>query len=95
MSIICYFFITNINKLLLVLFVKIMVLIFIYNFIYKRSERFNKITRKVEIIFTIMMIDSKTCIVSVNSLTDSMAKDSNLNNLVNDIIKNIKDKNKV
>ena len=39
--------------------------------------------------------DHSTIVYSVNSLTDSMAKDSNLNNLVNDIIKNIKDKNKV
>ena len=39
--------------------------------------------------------DHSTIVYSVNSLTDSMAKDSNLNTLVNDIIKNIKDKNKV
>ena len=39
--------------------------------------------------------DHSTIVYSVTSVTESMEKDSNLKNLVNDIIKNIKDKSKV
>ncbi|MBR6243608.1 MAG: chromosomal replication initiator protein DnaA [Ruminococcus sp.] len=39
--------------------------------------------------------DHSTIVYSVTSVTEAMKKDSNLNNLVNDIIKNIKDKSKV
>ena len=39
--------------------------------------------------------DHSTIVYSVTSVTESMEKDNNLKNLVNDIIKNIKDKSKV
>ena len=39
--------------------------------------------------------DHSTIVYSVNSITEGIQKDSNLNNLVNDIIKNIKDRGKV
>jgi chromosomal replication initiator protein len=39
--------------------------------------------------------DHSTIVYSVTSVTESMEKDSNLKNLVNDIIKNIKDKSKI
>ncbi len=39
--------------------------------------------------------DHSTIVYSVTSVTESMEKDANLKNLVNDIIKNIKDKSKV
>lgn len=39
--------------------------------------------------------DHSTIVYSVTNIADGMKKDSNLNNLVNDIIKNIKDKSKV
>lgn len=39
--------------------------------------------------------DHSTIVYSVNSVADGIKKDSNLNNLVNDIIKNIRDKSKV
>lgn len=38
--------------------------------------------------------DHSTIVYSVNSVTDAIQKDSNLSNLVNDIIKNIRDKSK-
>ena len=38
--------------------------------------------------------DHSTIVYSVNSVTEAIAKDPNLSNLVNDIIKNIKDKGK-
>ena len=38
--------------------------------------------------------DHSTIVYSVNSVTEGIKKDSNLNNLVNDIIKNIRDKSK-
>ena len=38
--------------------------------------------------------DHSTIVYSVNSVTEAINKDSNLNNLVSDIIKNIKDKSK-
>ena len=38
--------------------------------------------------------DHSTIVYSVNSVTEAIQKDSNLSNLVNDIIKNIKDKGK-
>lgn len=39
--------------------------------------------------------DHSTIVYSVNSITESIKKDQNLSNLVNDIIKNIRDKSKV
>jgi chromosomal replication initiator protein len=39
--------------------------------------------------------DHSTIVYSVNSVADGIKKDANLNNLVNDIIKNIRDKSKV
>lgn len=39
--------------------------------------------------------DHSTIVYSVNSVAEGIKKDSNLNNLVNDIIKNIRDKSKV
>ncbi len=39
--------------------------------------------------------DHSTIVYSVNSVSEGIKKDSNLNNLVNDIIKNIRDKSKV
>lgn len=39
--------------------------------------------------------DHSTIVYSVNSVSEGIKKDANLNNLVNDIIKNIKDKSKV
>lgn len=39
--------------------------------------------------------DHSTIVYSVNSVTEGIKKDSNLNNLVTDIIKNIRDKSKV
>lgn len=39
--------------------------------------------------------DHSTIVYSVNSITEGIQKDANLNNLVNDIIKNIKDRGKV
>ena len=39
--------------------------------------------------------DHSTIVYSVNSVADGIKKDPNLKNLVNDIIKNIKDKSKV
>jgi len=39
--------------------------------------------------------DHSTIVYSVNSVSDAIKKDSNLSSLVNDIIKNIKDKSKV
>lgn len=38
--------------------------------------------------------DHSTIVYSINSITESIKKDKNLSNLVNDIIKNIKDKSK-
>lgn len=38
--------------------------------------------------------DHSTIVYSVNNITDAIKKDSNLSNLVNDIIKNIRDKSK-
>jgi chromosomal replication initiator protein len=38
--------------------------------------------------------DHSTIVYSVNSVTDAIQKDANLSNLVNDIIKNIRDKSK-
>ena len=38
--------------------------------------------------------DHSTIVYSVNSVAAAIKKDANLNNLVNDIIKNIKDKSK-
>ncbi|MDD6278409.1 MAG: chromosomal replication initiator protein DnaA [Ruminococcus sp.] len=39
--------------------------------------------------------DHSTIVYSITNVSDGMKKDSNLNNLVNDIIKNIRDKSKV
>ena len=39
--------------------------------------------------------DHSTIVYSVSNIHDAMVKDSNLRNLVNDIIKNIKDKSKL
>ena len=39
--------------------------------------------------------DHSTIVYAVNNISSSIKKDSNLNNLVSDIIKNIKDKGKV
>jgi chromosomal replication initiator protein len=38
--------------------------------------------------------DHSTIVYSVNSVTEAIQKDQNLSNLVNDIIKNIRDKSK-
>ena len=39
--------------------------------------------------------DHSTIVYSVNSITDAINKDQNLSNLVNDIIKNIREKTKI
>ena len=39
--------------------------------------------------------DHSTIVYSVNSIQAAIQKDANLSNLINDIIKNIKDKSKV
>jgi chromosomal replication initiator protein len=38
--------------------------------------------------------DHSTIVYSVNSITEALKKDPNLSNLVNDLMKDIKDKNK-
>ena len=39
--------------------------------------------------------DHSTIVYSVNSVTEALEKDANLKNLVNDILKNIRDKSKI